>query len=161
MNRWTLPLAYRPDLPPYPRVAEQLAMIEGEERQCRDRGDHDKAMELRALAERKRRLKKRLSLLPTGSFPLQIVLWRMGGAFWLVVQGEYYQNLQTALRKHFDGIPIVVAAVASDWRVSYLVPREIYGKGIYQEQVAVVAPGSLELVIDQVGLAIEEMLVKP
>lgn len=161
LRRWTLPLEYRADLPRYSQVMEELGMLEAEEKQCHSLGDHDRAKELRALAERKRRLKKRLSLLPRGSFPLQIALWRMGSAFWVVLQGEHYQILQKALRKHYAGIPIMVATIASDWRVSYLPPQEIYGKGIYQEQVAVVAPGSLERVIDQIGLAIEEMLVKP
>ena len=59
------------------------------------------------MAERKRRLLHRLSQLPRGdAFPLQVVLWRMGDAFWLGVQGESYSLLQTELRRRFPGTPI-------------------------------------------------------
>ena len=56
-------------------------------------------------------------------FPLQLVLWRMGDAFWLGVQGESYSLLQTDLRRRFPGTPIVVVSIAADWGASYLPPR--------------------------------------
>ena len=100
---------------------------------------------------RSRRLLHRLSQLPPGEkFPLQVTLWRMDDAWWLGVQGEFYSVLQTELRRRFPGKAIVVATIAADWGASYLPPREIYGTGIYQETIAVVAPGSLEQVIEAV-----------
>jgi hypothetical protein len=91
------------------------------------------AADCRAVAERKRRLLNRLSQLPRGdAFPLQVVLWRMGDAFWLGVQGESYSLLQTELRRRFSGTPIIVASVAADWGASYLPPSQLYGQGVYQ-----------------------------
>src|SRR6185295_474085 len=111
-------------------------------------GNVSRAADCRAMAERKRRLLHRLSQLPPGdSFPLQVVLWRMGDAFWLGVQGESYSLLQTELRRRFPGKPIVVASIAADWGASYLPPVSRYGTGIYQESIAVVAAGSLEQLI--------------
>jgi hypothetical protein len=43
--------------------------------------------------------------------------------------------------------------------VAYLPPEESYGRGLYQECIAVVAPGGLELLIDaladQIALLVE------
>jgi len=91
-------------------------------------------------------------------FPLQVGPWRMGDALWLGEQGEFYSVLQTELRRCFPRAPIVIATNAADWGVSYLPPREIYGKGIYQETIAVVSPGGLEQVIESVAKRIEGSL---
>ncbi|SVD17955.1 uncharacterized protein METZ01_LOCUS370809, partial [marine metagenome] len=73
-------------------------------------------------------------------------------------QGEHYSILQRALRKRFPKTPLIISAVASHWGASYLPPRELYGKGIYQESIAITAAGSLERVIDSIGCQIEELL---
>ena len=104
------------------------------------------------MAERERRLLHRLSQLPRGdAFPLQVVMWRMGDAFWLGVQGESYSVLQTELRRRFPGTPILVASIAADWGASYLPPAQLYESGIYQESIAIVAAGSLEQLIESVA----------
>lgn len=46
---------------------------------------------------------------------------------------------------------MVIASVASDWGASYLPPRDVYGTGIYQESIAVVAAGSLEQLIESIA----------
>jgi hypothetical protein len=112
------------------------------------------------MAERKRRLLHRLSQLPGGdAFPLQVVLWHIGDAFWLGVQGESYSFLQTELRQRFPGIPIIVASIAADWGASYLPPAEVYDTGIYQESIAVVAARSLEQLIESIATRIAEASV--
>ena len=119
------------------------------------RRNAERAAECRAMAERKRRLLHRLSQLPRGdAFPLQVVLWRMGDAFWLGSQGESYSLLQTELRRSFPGTPIIVASIAADWGASYLPVSKIYGTGIYQESIAVVAAGSLEQLIESIATRI-------
>jgi hypothetical protein len=65
---------------------------------------------------------------------------------------------QTELRRRFPGAPIVIATLAADWGASYLPPGETYGKGIYQETIAVVAPGGMEQVIESVAKRIEDSL---
>jgi hypothetical protein len=157
--RWNELLAYRPGQPTAAQVEAELKQFQADEEAARAAGDAAKAADCRAMAERKRRLLHRLWQLPPGErFPLQVTLWRMGDAFWLGVQGEFYSVLQTELRRRFPGKAIVVATIAADWGASYLPPRGLYGTGIYQETIAVVAPGSLEQVIESVAKRIESLL---
>jgi hypothetical protein len=150
--RWRERLPYRPGQPTAEQVEAELKQFQADEDAARSGGDTERAAECRAMAERKRRLLHRLSQLPSGdAFPLQVVLWHMGDAFWLGVQGESYSLLQTELRRRFPGTPIVVASVAADWGASYLPPTTIYGTGIYQESIAVVAAGSLEQLTESVA----------
>ena len=71
------------------------------------------------------------------------------------------QNPQQALRERFPSAPIIIATVVNGWRPAYLPTRETYGLGIYQEQVAVLAPGCLEAVIDTVSQQIAEWEPQP
>ena len=153
--RWRELLQYRPGQPTVGETEAGLKRFQADEEAARAVGDAQRAADCRAMAERSRRLLHRLSQLPRGDgFPLQVVLWRMGDAFWLAVQGESYSLLQTELRRRFPGTPIVVASIAADWGASYLPPAQIYGLGIYQETIAVVAAGSLEQLIDSVATRI-------
>jgi len=158
LARWREPLKYRPGQPTPQEIAADLKRFEAEEDAAKKSGDEQRAADCRAMAERKRRLQLRLAQLPRGeSFPLQVVLWRMGDAFWLGVQGESYSLLQRELRFRFPDCAIVVASIAADWGAAYLPPREIYGTGIYQETIAVVAPGSLEQLIESVAKRMAEV----
>jgi hypothetical protein len=150
--RWRERLPYRPERPTREQVETELKRFQADEEAARAAHDAARAADCRAMAERKRRLLHRLSQLPPGDgFPLQVVLWRMGDAFWLGVQGESYSLLQTELRRRFPGTPIIVASVAADWGASYLPPAAVYGTGIYQETIAVVAPGGLEQLIEAIA----------
>jgi hypothetical protein len=60
------------------------------------------------------------------------------------VAGEHYQSLQVSLRALFPKRPIIVSTITNGWQPGYIPPVETYGRGIYQEQIAVVAPGSAE-----------------
>jgi len=153
--RWRELLSYRPGQPTAEQVETELKQFQADEATARSAGDAPRAADCRAMAERKRRLLHRLSQLPRGeAFPLQVVLWRMGDGFWLGVQGESYSLLQTELRRRFPGSPIIVASVAADWGASYLPVAKIYGTGIYQESIAVVAAGSLEQLIESIATRI-------
>jgi hypothetical protein len=160
--RWREPLPYRSGRPNAAQVESELRQCQADEQAARWAGDSSRASECRAMAERKTRMLHRLSQLPPGeTFPLQVMLWRIGDAFWLGVQGEFYSVFQTELRRRFPGAPIVLATIAADWGASYLPPRETYGKGIYQETIAVVAPGGLEQVLESVARRIERSLKTP
>jgi hypothetical protein len=50
----------------------------------------------------------------------------------------------------------MVATITDGWQPGYLPRSDTYGKGIYQESIAMVAPGALERVIEQVGDQIAE-----
>jgi hypothetical protein len=157
--RWREPLPYRADRPNPAEVEAELKQFQADEKSARAAGDSARASDCRAMAERKTRLLHRISQLPPGgTYPLQIALWRIGDAFWLGVQGEFYSVFQTELRRRFPDAAIVVATLAADWGASYLPSRETYGKGIYQESIAVVAPGGLEQVIESVATRIEDSL---
>mgnify|MGYP003314307122 FL=1 len=115
--------------------------------------------EARAMAERKRRLLHRLNQIPPGdNFELEAIVLRIGGGVWVILQGEFYSILQVTLRERFPKTPLIITTIASHWGVSYLPPKEIYDKGIYQESIAITAAGSLETVIDTIGERIEELL---
>jgi hypothetical protein len=103
------------------------------------------------MVERQTRMARRLEQLPTGaSYPLEVRLWRWGGADFLAVPGEHYSLLQTALRAVAPSRVLLIATIAQGWGPSYLPTRETYGRGIYQESIAIVAPGSLERVVAEV-----------
>ena len=146
--RQIIPLPIRPGTPTTQEVETELAKWE--------KKDNPDA---RAMAERKRRLLHRLSQLPAGdNFPLEAVVLRLGGAVWIIIQGEHYSVLQKVLRERFPKTPLIISTVASHWGASYLPPKELYDKGIYQESIAITAAGSLEKVIETIGGQIEELL---
>jgi hypothetical protein len=156
--RDTLPLPYRPELP---RLADaEAARIRwlADEASATRAGDEAHQRDCRAMAERQTRMIARLKLLPPGDrFPYQLCVWRMGDAIWVATQGEPYSLLQTALRKEFPDVPIVFCSLANGWGPSYLPPAELFGLGIYQESVAVLAPGCLEHVMAEISVRIQAL----
>jgi hypothetical protein len=141
-------LPYRPGLPVRQEVEEARSRWLDEEAAAMREGDEDRQRDCRAMAERQTRMLARLKLLPPGDrYPYLLRVWRMGDAIWVGTQGEPYNLLQTSLRGEFPDLPIVVCSLANGWGPSYLPPAELYGQGIYQESVAVLAPGCLEAVI--------------
>ncbi len=148
LDRREIPLPIRPGTPTVEQTQAELA-----EWEAKDTPD------AKAMAERKRRLLHRLDQLPPGDhFPIKSIVLKIGGAVWVVLQGEYYSALQTILRERFPDTPILVATIASDWGASYLPPRELYGTGIYQESIAIVAEGGLETVVETTTKIIKNML---
>ncbi len=160
-DRSIVPLAYRPELPVLEDVERERVELQQQEQAAHQAGDEARAADLRALVERKSRLITRLTCLPPDQYPFRTAIWRMGDAVWVVVQGEPYQLLQRELRRRFPGVPIVVAVLADGWGASYLPPADLYGQGVYQETVAVVAAGSLEHLIENVATRIAACLQTP
>ncbi len=157
--RGTIELPYRSDLVPIDEITLYLKQLEQDEAFARRNGDLETASECRALAERRRRELARRQALPQGeTFPYQVAIWRIGQAIWVAVQGEPYSVLQTELRKRLPSIALVVCSIGFSWGVAYLPPAEKYGLGLYQESIAVVAPGSLETLIHELAQRIEELL---
>jgi hypothetical protein len=159
IRRWRIALDYRPGTPSLEEVQAELSTWQEREETALAAGDEATARDARAMAERKTRLFTRLAKLPAGDhYPLEATLWRTGESCWLAIQGEHYQKLQTELRASFPQAALVICTIASDWTASYLPPAEIYDKNIYQESIAVVAPGSLERVIANVAQEIGALL---
>jgi hypothetical protein len=158
-QQWTLPLAYRSELESAADVQQRLDNLLADEQAARAAGSPDEAQRCRAMAERDQRLLARLNELPAGSdFPYQLTCWRIGDGVWLFLPGEPYQQLQQQLRFQFAGRPLVIVSNCGAWGPSYLVPEQDYGKGIYQESVAVLAAGCLEQLSDNLAAQLEVWL---
>ena len=154
----TISLDYRPDLPTIDQAERELAKWKAEEDEARAANDEARLRESRARAERMTRQLSRLRLLPADKqFPYAAAVARTGGVLWVVATGELYQVLQVELRKRFPQFAVFVATIADDWQPGYLPEAAIYGRGIYQEQIAVVAAGSLEAVMQQIGAALQKI----
>ena len=143
--RWDIPLPYRAELEAVEVVQQRLKQWQDEEQKARAGQDPDHSQHCRAMAERERRLLARLGELPAGdNYPYQVHAWQLGDAIWLLLPGEPYQQLQQELCARFPETPLLIASNTGPWGPSYLVPEDNYGKGIYQETVAVLGPGCLE-----------------
>lgn len=155
LRRWeyqarTIPLPYRADLPTRESVEREREEWLLREQAARAAGDAGEAAHSRAMVERQTRMLARLQVLPERpDYPLRVTLLRTGDAWWLAVQGESYSLLQTKIRARFPDTPVMVISLAHSWGPSYLPTRETYGRGIYQEKIAVLAPGSLEHLIEE------------
>lgn len=150
-----VPLAYRSDRPTLDQLQAERAQHLELERAAQARGDAAAARDEHALVERLSRALTRWSACPPGdALPYQVALLRLGDAVWVLVESEPYQQLQTELRRRFPQTPLVVVVLANGWRCSYLPPADRYGLGLYQETVAMLAPGCLETLIDAIDAAL-------
>jgi len=149
--------AYTVDLPlkPVPDRAaleREQAEWEAKQREADARGDGVAARDFGARAERARRWLGRLANLPTGdsyAFPYSVV--RLGDAVWVTTGGEPYNLLQTELRRRFPNQTILVSPLDGGRAAAYLLPRDRYGKGLYQEEPSSLAAGCLEILIEAVA----------
>jgi hypothetical protein len=156
LRRWTLPLPYRPELPQKDQTLRERDEWQAKEEAARQAGEMATARDCRAMVERKDRQLTRIAALPPGKdFPMPITLWQMGDALWLAVEGEHYQSLQRRLRAQLGQTPLMVLTLVNGSRPAYLPDASSYGKGIYQESIAVLAPGSLERLTEEVSKHID------
>ena len=159
--RGTIGLPYRPDLAPIDQIEADLVRIEAAESDARENNDAALAQTHRALAERRRRELARRRALPAGdSFPWQVSVSVIGDGVWVCVQGEPYSVLQTELRRRFPQVSVIVASLSFSWSVGYLPNKSSYGRDLYQQNIAVVAPGALERGIEALAERIASLLVE-
>jgi hypothetical protein len=144
-------LPYRDDLPTIEHTQAELDRWQGNEEAARMLNDVDLARDCHAHVERMTRQLARLRALPTGrTYRYRFTLGRTGTALWVLAPGELYHVFQTTLRARFPKFAVIVATLTNDWQPGYLPTASSYGRGIYQETIAVVAPGSLETLIEAV-----------
>ena len=92
------------------------------------------------------------------AYPYPLVVWRVGDAVWIALDGEHYNVLQRTLRERFPGVTLVIGTLANGSNVWYLPDANSFGKGLYQEEASVLAQGSLETVIEAATAAIREVI---
>jgi hypothetical protein len=154
-----VPLDYRPDLPTIDETKREQAQWQAEEDKARAAGDELKTRDAHAQVERMRRRLLRLESLPPGkTFPYEFAVLQTGGILWVVLPGELYQLLQRELRRRFPRQALVIATISDDWQPGYFPEQGTYGLGIYQEEIALVAPGSLEKLIERIATELEALL---
>lgn len=152
VKRWTVDLPYRKDLPTVESTQSEKAEWEAKEQEALKANDETTARDCRARVERMRRRLIHLDALPKGKyFPFPITLLQMGEARWLFVESEPYSWLQTEVRKRLPNVPIIVGTLTNGSRPSYLPTKDAYGKGIYQETISSLAPGSLEKLVGEIS----------
>jgi hypothetical protein len=158
LTHGSVDLPYRSDLPTLVQTRADLARWQADEAAATD----DIARrDCHAQVERMTRQIMRLEALPPGqAYPYRFELLQLGDTLWLFCPGELYQIVQTTLRSRFPERPIIVATIANDWQPGYIPAQHAFGKGIYQETISPLAAGSLELLIEAVGRAIDDALGK-
>jgi hypothetical protein len=156
--RVQLPMPYRADNPTLEALTTTRTKLMADEEAARQAGDEQLAADTRALVERETRKIARFNGLPEGeTYPYEVVLWKIGDAIWIAIQGEPYNILQRKLRERFPATPLVICTISNSWGPSYLPPRETYGQGVYQESIALLAPGSLESLIESLASMIDQV----
>jgi hypothetical protein len=149
---WTVPLEYRAGLPSMESLAVERERQLAAEADARTAGDDAAARKCRALVEvATRQIVRFRGRSLDRPYPFPIQLWQIGDAIWVAVESEHYQYLQTALRERFSSRTILVATIVNGSFHTYLPPRDVYGTGIYQDTVALFAPGSLERLIEEIA----------
>lgn len=157
IKHWNVELAYRSDLPTIEAAQSELTTWQQHESLAVTAGKTAEAQVAHARVEQAQRQLWKLKSLPQPNFPLPITLGKLGDALWLFLPGEHYQSLQTQLREKFPNKPILVSTITNGWQPGYIPPSEIYGRGIYQEQIAVVAPGSAEQLLAEITEQIQPL----
>lgn len=136
----------------------ELADWLAKQKEADAQGDAIAARDYGARAERARRWIMRVQNLPADErYPLPYSVHRMGDAFWITTAGEPYSLLQTELRARFPQFALLISPVAGPMQMGYLLPRDRYGQGLYQEEPSILAPGCLELLIDEIAQRIESL----
>jgi hypothetical protein len=76
------------------------------------------------------------------------------------VPEEAYSLLQRELRQRHHNMPIVCVNLVNKRIGGYLPPQELYERDVYQVWRTPFAPGSLEIVIDELSEAIEQIMAE-
>ena len=75
--------------------------------------------------------------------------------------GEPYTVLQTSLQSQFPDRLVLVSPLSKGALGAYVMPRDKYGIGLYQEEATTLAPGTLENLIDAVAATVPDVGAKP
>jgi hypothetical protein len=140
-------------------LEEELARRLDEVEAAEGRRDAAAARDAGAMAERARRWLGRLDDLPAGpTLPFPFAVYRLGESLWVTCAAEPYSALQSDLRARFPAWTIVLSPLAGEVQIAYLLPRDRYGRGLYQEEPSILAPGCLERLTDAIAEQIARLV---
>ena len=152
-------LPYRHDLPTIEQTTLEREQWLARESQARQDNDEKQLRDARAQVEQRTRQLTRLqNLLPGRCYPLEVHLGIVGDAIWVFVPGELYQVFQKTLRERFASRPIFVTTLTNDWQPGYIPPASSYGYEIYQEVIAAMAPGCLEILTESLWRRLQALV---
>jgi hypothetical protein len=129
------------DLPPIAEIQKELDA-------CTDRVEQERL---------RRKIGKRRSLGDGDSYEMPIWCWQLGDALLVAIPQEPYQILQTTIREHFAGRPVLVLGVTNGSH-GYLPPADRYGDYLYQVWQSPFAAGSLEAVIEAAQKGLDDLI---
>lgn len=114
-----------------------------------------------ALAEQARRSLTKLKDFGSGSGPnISVHVWQLGDIFVVATPGEPYEALQVEIRNRAPaGVKIIVAAMTNGSHgPGYILPSGTggVGCGCYQDRIALLGAGALELLISAASAKITE-----
>ena len=154
-DKVALPIKPKPDRSALQAEMEQWLL---RQRTADSLGDAKEARDCGAYAERIRRLLQRLTDFPDEkTYSVRFSIYRMGDAFWVTCSGEPYNLIQTELRRRHPNHIIFFSPLAGDPQISYILSKNRYGKGLYQEETSILAPGGLEILIEAISARIDEL----
>jgi hypothetical protein len=154
-----VPLKYRSDIPNRQDLERELGEARAAENLAVQTGDATAIRDAHAMVERATRRMTRVAALPQGpKYPYPLVAWKIGDAIWMAFDGEHYNVLQRTLRERFPNVALVIGTIANGSNVWYLPDADSYGKGLYQEEVAILEKGCLEQVIEASIRMVERLL---
>ena len=141
------------DLPSKQDLDQQLTDWQAREAAAKRSRNDQEAADCRAQIERIIRAMMRIEGLPAEgkNADYGVTLWRIGECGLVMVSGEPYSVFQCELRDRFPDTAIIVVVLCNRGTGGYLLPRDDYGRGLYQEQAAVIGPGGLEEVIQVIS----------
>ncbi len=106
----------------------------------------------------KRRRLLRMDMGDGNSRVISFPIWQVGSSVFVGLNAEAYSVFQTALRKRFPDLAIVVMNIANGY-LSYLPSEESYERpDLYQIKVAVFKKGCLETTIEKSGATIDKLI---
>ena len=161
-RRWagdtrTLDLPYK-TLPDPDTLTTDLTRLTQEQAQADAAGDAVAARDAGARAERCRRWLRRVAELPAGDlYPYRFSVHELGDAIWITCSAEPFSLLARELRRRFPDKVVLVSPLAGDAQLAYLLPRDRYGVGLYQEEPSCLAPGCLEAVLEAMTTSVEQV----
>ena len=138
---------------------EEVRTCLAEQSRAADARDAISARDLGARAERARRWLRRIESLPSdGPYGYGFSVYRMGDAVWIAAGGEPYTELHSALRRRFPQLAVMLCPLSGSHAAGYVLPEDRYGRGLYQEETTVLAPGALETLIGAIEQAVDGLL---